>query len=99
MDVAEAKRRVEEAVGRILLLPAGVAELGFAMFVVDRSDAHCVGRREALELFNERLDRLDAETQAGDAEKSEWAREAMAAMVISLECAGRGEYRRRDTRA
>ncbi|HEY6911007.1 MAG TPA: hypothetical protein VI356_16640 [Myxococcales bacterium] len=99
MDLAEAKSRVEEAVGRILRMPAGVAELGFAMFVVDRSDAHCVGRREALDLFNRRLDALDAQARSGDAAESAWARAAMTSLVSSLECAGRGGYRRRDTRA
>lgn len=99
MDIAEAKSRVEGAVSRILLMPAGVAELGLAMFVVDRSDVHCVGRREALEMFNRRLDALDAEVRSDDAAESGQARIAMRAMVFSLECAGRGEYRRRDTRA
>jgi hypothetical protein len=99
VNLDEAKRRIEQAVGRILTMPAGFAELGFAMFVVDRSDAHWVGRREALELFYGRLDHLDAEAHGEDAGKSAWARLAMAAMVASLECAGRGEYRRRDTRA
>jgi len=99
VDIAEAKNRVEEAVSRILLMPAGVGELGLAMFVVDRSDVHCVGRREALKLFNRRLDALDAEVRSDDAAKSARARVAMIAMVFSLERAGRGEYRRRDTRA
>jgi hypothetical protein len=99
VDVAEAKRRVEEAVNRILRMPAGFAELDLAMFVVDRSDAHRVGRREALELFGDRLDHLDAEARGDDAAKSAWARLAMVHLVVSLERAGRGEYRRRDTRA
>lgn len=99
MDIAEAKSRVEQAVSRILLMPAGVAELGLAMFVVDRSYVHCVGRREALHLFNRRLDALDAAVRGDDAAKSAWARDAMRDMVFSLERAGRGEYRRRDTRA
>jgi hypothetical protein len=99
VDLAEAKSRVEEAVSRMLRMPAGVAELGLAMFVVDRSDVHCVGRREALHVFNRRLDALEAEVRNDDAAKSAWARATMTALVFSLERAGRGEYRRRDTRA
>jgi hypothetical protein len=99
MDIAEARSRVEEAVSRMLLMPGGIGELGLAMFVVDRSDVHCVGRRDALKVFNRRLEALDAQVRSDDAAKSAWARVAMAAMVSSLERAGRGEYRRRDTRA
>ena len=99
MNATEARRRVEVAVDQILRLPAGMAELGLAMFVVDRSDEHWVGRREALKLFNARIDQLDAESQGDDVEKSAAASLAMQGMVIAIESAGRGEHRRRDVRA
>jgi len=99
MNATEARERVEAAVDQILLLPAGMAELGFAMFVVDRSDEHWVGRREALKLFNARIDRLDAESQGDDAEKGAAASLALQEMVIAIETAGRGECRLRDLRA
>jgi hypothetical protein len=99
MNAAEARRRVEAAVDQILQLPAGMAELGLAMFVVDRSDEHWVGRREALKVFNTRIDQLDAESRGDDAEKRSTASLAMQGMVIAIESAGRGELRRRDVRA
>lgn len=99
MSATQARKRVEAAVDQILLLPAGMAELGFAMFVVDRSDEHWVGRREALKLFNARLDQLDAESQGDDAGKRAAASLAMEEMVSAIEGAGRGEYRLRDVRA
>jgi len=91
--------RVERAVGQILQMPAGFAELALAVFAVNRIDGHLIGRREALKAFNARLDDLDAEVRAADVAKSARARLAMSRIVISLERAGRGEYRRRDTRA
>jgi hypothetical protein len=99
MNATEARNRIEAAVDQILLLPAGMAELGFAMFVVDRSDEHSVGRREALKLFNARLEQLDAESQGDDAGKRAVASLAMQEMVSAIEGAGRGEYRLRDARA
>ncbi len=69
------------------------------MFVVDRSDAHRVGRREALlDLFNRRLDQLDSASRCNDAATGDLARLTLVRMVPSLEAAGRGEYRVRDAR-
>ena len=99
MNATEARQRIEAAVDRILMLPAGMAELGLAMFVVDRSDEHSVGRREALKLFNSRVDQLDAESQGEDAGRSALAALAMQAMVSAIEGAGRGDCRVRDFRA
>jgi hypothetical protein len=100
MNTAEARRRVEAAVDQILHLPGGMAELGLAMFVVDRSDEYrWVGRGEALKLFNARIDQLDAESQEDDAARITDAGVAMEGLVTTLERAGRGEYRLRDLRA
>ena len=98
MTLAEAKLRVEQAVDRILRLPAGMAELGLAMFVVDRSDQHWVDRGDALKVFNHRLDQLDRESRDVTAQRT-WSPIAMESMVTALESAGRGEYRLRDGRA
>jgi len=99
VNAAEARRRVEAAVDQILHLPAGMAELGLAMFVVDRSDEHCVQRGKALALFKARIDKLEAESREDDAARRMDAGVAMEMLVTTLESAGRGEYRLRDIRA
>jgi|tagenome__1003787_1003787.scaffolds.fasta_scaffold20479777_2 hypothetical protein len=99
MTLADAKTRVEQAVDRILRLPAGLAELGIAMFVVGRSDDHWVGRCEALKVFKDRLDQLDQESRRYGPAQRAAAMIAMESMVAALESAGRGEYRLRDSRA